>query len=376
MTFEELESKAKEESASSSSNDSSNEREEYPYVNSVPKVGLTFSSIERLVYMDHPTTMEGEPQENTGDYGVVLNNPGVVKGEIYQNNHRPEDGLARDVDQKRGHSKDYAVVDPDDPNFDVSYDADGNPKDVKAGRMDAFESTKVDEFEEDQILVFFGGLAGRRLARLLDVNGGPGAKVDDDGHTNGLIEFTPDGVNEGDKEDNWRGARYPVLRDIDWTRGEGGGFIYHTFLSDILPDYDGNGHGVIVGHNDFGEDETVADATQIDMAFDRNGVDYTEYELLWHDTTGHTYDESDDSDDESTSNDYGPAGSDDTESASGLSEGVQQWADGFISDVGLEDDETVEDVYEGVEGLADTLEENGHDGDEAEATAQYINENA
>lgn len=191
-------------------------------------------------------------KEQTGTgVGVVWKNPTVAKGDLWQNREVP-DGFAtgrtymttvydaageNDVSDEEQQEALQRLVDADiiestDVDIDVSRSQQGTSANVdgedisvptvdyktasgKAGDVQevsgtvlgidvgggTFPSERVDEFEEDEVLVWYGGIAGQFIARAFDFNGRPSARYKDDGYlVKGLFQH-PLGWFDRDTED-------------------------------------------------------------------------------------------------------------------------------------------------------------------------------
>jgi len=187
----------------------------------------------------HPTTIiegdiveivtkevDGDKESTDNSFGVVFEDPEVTAGTLWQNDSIPEGFVSTsefndtvriavegtDNDYVRGREvtdevvedararledagvdadfeeaeyedlriggTDYKVADPDDDEASIQYNSDGDQTgiDVSGGE---FESNKVDEFDADRIMVWYGGMSGQRIGRALDFNGMPFARFTD-----------------------------------------------------------------------------------------------------------------------------------------------------------------------------------------------------
>lgn len=187
----------------------------------------------------HPTTViegdivdivtkevDGEKETTDSSFGVVLEDPEVAAGTLWKNDDMPEGFVSTseyndmvrlavegdDNDYVRGQEvtddaveaaretltesgveadfedaeyddlriggTDYKVADPDDDEASIQYNSDGDQTgiDVSGGE---FESTEVEGFEADRIMVWYGGMSGQRIGRALDFNGMPFARFTD-----------------------------------------------------------------------------------------------------------------------------------------------------------------------------------------------------
>ncbi|WP_226041215.1 hypothetical protein [Natrinema sp. DC36] len=79
---------------------------------------------------------------------------------------------------------DYKIADKNDRDVEVqTVEFDGETKttgiDVGGG---SFQSTEVESFDHDEVMVWYGGMAGQFILRALDINGLPSARYKDDGY--------------------------------------------------------------------------------------------------------------------------------------------------------------------------------------------------
>lgn len=199
------------------------------------------------------TRIQGRPQaiifadqlgaEQPDDsYGVVLADAEVVVGTLFENQIRDGELTVDAVEEGQPRPTDYRIADPDDR--DVVFDRDGNLKSKENGPNIYVEGDAV---AEDEIIVWYNGMAGQRIGRTLDFNGLPFADYTDSGYLKkGLYQAA----------EGWRGAsssqrgelvdkglaprvvRAPILREdvedtevlIDVTRYDGGrGYELHVF---------------------------------------------------------------------------------------------------------------------------------------------------
>lgn len=384
MGFEELETKLSENLDGDSSDDDSSDEQDYPErpcANLSPTVCIGFDSIEELFWTGQVTDNDGNPVEhqNYGDTGLVLRNPTVVKGTVFESSAREDHDLSRHSDD--GPYVDFRICDPEDFSFEENYDSNGDVKSVTSGNRDAFDTMGATDELPDELTLFVGGVAGDSIMKALDVNGRPGAMINSDGeHTFGLIEWNPDA---GEDDARTRVSRYPHLRDIDWDgESEGveearsdsdarqtesdGGFLYLTRRASIDAEYDGNAFWAVVGHNDF-EGDNIQDATFIEPQMDREaaqdaltndeGSTYVPA-FAWHEQDVSTSDGSEAEDEDTSEFDFGD---DDRESEeSELGETAQQFAEGAANhlDAGATADDAWDDFAAMVEN---NMEKSGGD---------------
>lgn len=238
------------------------------------------ASVELVHIMANATTTEGEPEverqmrawasqtpstrikaeitevifagrlgeEQTGSsFGIVVKNPEVVIGSLYSNQVKPEDGLTADrVPEGESRPTDYRIVDEDDRNTTIANGA------LVTGEEGPNTYDPDATVEEEEVILWYNGLSGERLGRVLDFNGRPFARWTDDGYLiKGLFQVAEGwrGANSEQRKELKsdgkapRVARLPILRDdvkdtevlIDMTRYRGGrGYEIHVFDADAF----------------------------------------------------------------------------------------------------------------------------------------------
>lgn len=182
-------------------------------------------------------------------FGVVLQSPEVVTGELFVNQVKPEDGLtAEGVPEGHSRPTDYRIVDTDDRGTTVANGA------LVTGEEGPNTYDEGEAIAEDEIIVWYNGLSGERIARVLDFNGRPFARWTDDGYLiKGLFQVA-EGWRGGNSEQRKalkndgrapRVARLPILREdvkgqrllFDMTRYRGGrGYEIHVFDAEAFED--------------------------------------------------------------------------------------------------------------------------------------------
>jgi hypothetical protein len=224
-----------------------NERTIYPQVTQHPHsiiVGDEVVDIFTSANLDSGT-------EKTGtSVGVVWKNPTIAKGNLWKNREVPEGfetgrtymnvvyaaaGQDDDMDAEEALDRlvDAGVIDSTDVDIEISRSQQGTKAIVngeddisvptvdykmasgKAGDVQevggtvlgidvgggVFPSEQVEEFEEDEVLVWYGGIAGQFIMRAFDFNGRPSARYKDDGYlVKGLFQH-PLGWFDRDTED-------------------------------------------------------------------------------------------------------------------------------------------------------------------------------
>lgn len=200
--------------------DTEEERVEYPWVSETPTTRI-IGTPKGLIYSGR---LDDSRKQNSNSYGVILEDPEVVTGSLWQNQEKPEDGTTADgVDEDESRPTDYRVVDEDDRDTTIANGA------LVTGEEGPNTYDEAEEFEEDAVIVWYNGMSGERLARTLDFNGRPFASWTDDGYlVKGLYQVA-DGWRDADssgkrqmKDDGLapRVARAPILRqrtEYEWS---------------------------------------------------------------------------------------------------------------------------------------------------------------
>lgn len=247
---------AEQQAADAESTEEEADYEERPWVNITPTTRLSGEVID-IFAKDFPTS---DKEQTDSMYGIVVQNPEVVVGNVYRNNHKPEDGLTRDVvDEDSSSPTDYRVADESDKSANVVGDTLVTDEE---SMVDGEQANQYDEgaFEEDEVLLWVGGMSGERLIRALDFNGQPFARyIENDGEPyliKGLFQAHEDWFS--DQKSRGQAAkeghaprlnRPPILRPdvegehllIDISRGNGRGYYGHVFVAD---DFDGEVGGI------------------------------------------------------------------------------------------------------------------------------------
>lgn len=212
-----------------------------PWASATPGIRLR-GSIEDIIYSGDVTATQ-----NDSSYGVVVSSPSLVTGDLYRNQIKPEDGTTADgVGEDQSRPTDYRIADTDDRAVTV---ANGCLISEEENAPNVYDP--ADGFEEDEVLIWFNGMSGERISRVLDFNGRPFVRFNDEGDlVPGLYQATEAWRNEperrselADKDLAPRTARYPVLREgtddvlIDLSRYRGGrGYEVHVFDAEEFED--------------------------------------------------------------------------------------------------------------------------------------------
>lgn len=221
-----------------------------PWVQMHPTVAVGGSPVALRYFPGDPN----EDEWGQGYHGLVLDDPFVVTDD------ENTEGTVI-VENAEDSGSDYKIANLDDDSTEfmdergaLNFDGHKTFGDI------------VDDFGEDRVVLKLSGSAGRRIARVLDLNGEPEAGVvtDEDGEpvtdengafemTKGLIEYHPE-----DESPYQRFARDTELRpDVtaDGNDGESGQVaVLLQRLAEIREDYEGDSYWATVLQRD-GEDE-------------------------------------------------------------------------------------------------------------------------
>lgn len=221
--------------------------------------------------------LDGDTENNSSSFGIIIKNPSVPEGSIWQNSDVPEGfgtvaefndalkvaingddldyvrgqevdddfietarervGDVLDVDDFEGldydehqiNGTDFKIADVDDRDSSIGYNQHGEQTGIDVGGGE-FSSSEVDEFGVDSVMVWYGGMSGQFIGRALDYNGLPFARYTDDGYLVKGLYQAPIGWRSNDSEEYDRDvpsrndlkfdieryprvARPPILRD-------------------------------------------------------------------------------------------------------------------------------------------------------------------
>lgn len=228
--------------------DAENEQTIYPQVTQHPHSIIVG---DEIVDVFTSADLDSSKEQTGTGIGVVWRNPTVAKGELWKNREVP-DGFATgrtfmstvydaagendvsDDEQAEARERlvDAGVIDSTDVDIEISRSQQGTKAmvgddDISVPTVDykmasgksaevqevsgtvlgvdvgggTFPSERVDAFEEDEVLVWYGGIAGQFIARAFDFNGRPSARYKDDGYlVKGLFQH-PLGWFDRDTED-------------------------------------------------------------------------------------------------------------------------------------------------------------------------------
>jgi hypothetical protein len=167
---------AEAESAETDTTDADDEQT-FAWANQTPTTRLSGIPVG-LIYADD--LGEGVRQ-NDDSYGLVLRDPDVVNGSLWRNTEKPADATtAEGTADDEPRPTDYRVVDEDDDRTYNTTEVAGETF-LTTGENGPSSYEQTGGFDEDEIVVWYNGMSGQRLARLLDFNGRPFAKWTDDG---------------------------------------------------------------------------------------------------------------------------------------------------------------------------------------------------
>lgn len=193
-----------------------------------------------------PQQITGDDEQTDSSYGVVIEDPDVVIGELYRNNHKPDDDLTRSaVDEDSSQPTDYRIADAADDAVTVVGDTLATDEQSTVDGETANQYDQADDFDEDEILLWVSGMSGDRIIRHLDINGRPYAKYSEGNYIAGLLQAHDDWFADGADRSSLvqegkapRLARPPELRPdvdevlLDISRGNGRAYHGHVFRAD------------------------------------------------------------------------------------------------------------------------------------------------
>lgn len=190
------------------------ERETYAWASQTPTTRIS-GVVTDIVYAGN---LSDTTAQNDTSFGVVLSDPEVVNGSLFVNQEKANDGTtAEGVDDDQPRPTDYRIVDEDDRDTTIANGA------LVTDENGPNTYDEADGFDEDEILVWYNGLTGQRLSRLLDFNGQPYARWtdgDDPYLIKGLYQCAPgwreaNGSKRGEMAGEGKAprvARAPILR--------------------------------------------------------------------------------------------------------------------------------------------------------------------
>lgn len=222
-----------EQETASAEADTEPERVEYAWASQTPETRIK-GVPKGIIYAGQ---IDDSVAQNSTSFGLVLGNAEVVNGSLWQNQSKPDDGTTADgVDEDQSRPTDYRIADEDDRDTTIANGAlvtdENGPNTYDEG----------DAIAEDEVIVWYNGMSGERLSRVLDFNGRPFARWTDDGYlVKGLYQPAEGwrGAN-GDKrrqmKDNGKAPRVvraPILRQqVDITYDDEGNVETATLLEE------------------------------------------------------------------------------------------------------------------------------------------------
>lgn len=186
------------------------------------------------------------PELGESNYGIIVEDPEVVVGDVYTNYHKPDNGLTRDeVDEYSTSPTDYRVADDSDPSVTTVGDTLVTDEESTVDGDVANEYERADSFADDEVCLWISGLAGDKIIRALDFNGRPYARYGDNGPIYGLLQahqsWFEDGADRSALASDGkapRTVRPPMLRPdvdevlLDITADEGG--TYRSYRGNVF----------------------------------------------------------------------------------------------------------------------------------------------
>jgi hypothetical protein len=251
------------------------ERESLPWVNQTPHTRLS-GVPTGLIYAGD---IDDRTKQNSDSYGLILRDPQVEVGSLWANTEKPDEGTMDDADiDDVPRPTDYRVVDTDDETANTT-DVGGQTI-LTTGEKGPSSYESADAFDEDEIIVWYNGMSGQRLGRVLDFNGLPFADWTDDGSylVKGLYQpptgwADADGGKRREMAKSSRAPRVvrpPILRNrVEYHENDDGDVVDATLL-----------------------DEARDEAMLIDLSRYRGGDTY-EMTVLDHDAFVDTFDTAD-----------------------------------------------------------------------------------
>ena len=178
------------------------------------------------------------PELGTSNYGIIIEDPEVVVGDVFVNEQKPDGGQTREVvDENSTSPTDYRVADDSDPSVTVVEDTLATDEESTVDGDVANTYERADSFDDDEVCLWISGLAGDRIIRALDFNGRPYARYNDNGPVYGLLQAHESWFKDGADRSALaadgkapRTIRPPMLRPdidevlIDVTADDGGNY--------------------------------------------------------------------------------------------------------------------------------------------------------
>lgn len=188
------------------------QRTEYAWASQTPDTRIK-GTPKSIIYSGR---IDDTVAQNDTSFGVVLEDVEVVDGTLWKNQSKPDgETTAEGVDEDESRPTDYRIADEDDRDTTVANGA------LVTDENGPNTYEEADEIEEDAVIVWYNGMSGERLSRVLDFNGRPFARWTDDGYlVKGLYQVA-EGWRDasGDKRSQMkdegkapRVVRAPILR--------------------------------------------------------------------------------------------------------------------------------------------------------------------
>jgi hypothetical protein len=239
--------------------------------------------------------INGSIEQTGNSFGVVWEDPELVTGEIWENTERG-DTTADVVDDDTARPTDYRLADSTHERINTM-DVEGETF-LTTGENGPNSYQETDTIEEDRLLVWYNGLTGQRIGRVLDFNGRPFARwVDNDDGSSYLLKGLyqcADGWRDAKGSERGkmassgkapRVARAPILRNrVEYEEGEGDESGSATLLDEakdisVLVDMSdapsGNGYRAHL----FDADDFADEFDAVDADIPRNDAGYVADEI-------------------------------------------------------------------------------------------------
>lgn len=209
------------------------DEEEYVWASQTP--GTRISGVPSgIIYAGQ---LDDTVAQNDTSFGLVLEDPSLVSGEAWENQAKPDDGTTADgIDEDESRPTDYRIADSDDSGITVANGA------LVTDEYGPSTYDEVDDIDADTAIVWYNGMSGERIARVLDFNGRPYARWTDDGYlVKGLLQPAEgwrgaSGDKRREMKDNGKAPRVvraPILRQrVDTVTDDGGDVVDATLLDE------------------------------------------------------------------------------------------------------------------------------------------------
>lgn len=212
------------------------QREEFAWASQQPTSAIT-GTFEGLIYSGQ---LNSDVAQNGTSFGVIFGNPEIDGGTLFRNEAKPSDDLVRStLDEDQSSPTDYRIVGTEDDSVTIR---DGI---LFTQERNAATYEGADAFDEDSVIVWYNGVSGGRIGRVLDFNGLPFAEYKEDGYlVKGLVQVA-DGWREPSRRRELarsdrapRVVRAPIPREdvigeeitVEISRPENGQYYHATVL--------------------------------------------------------------------------------------------------------------------------------------------------